>query len=67
VCLYDNTWLCFREDVDVLKEGEIDKVKQYRALCWTQDPITDDQLVDLSGIKVTGTTPAVLQPNDLDL
>jgi len=67
VCLYDNTWLCFREDVDVLKEGEIDKVKQYRALCWTQDPITDDQLMDLSGIKVTGTTPAVLQPNDLDL
>jgi hypothetical protein len=41
-----------REETDILKQGEIDKVKRYSALCWSKLPVTDEQLATLSNIKV---------------
>lgn len=35
-----------------MKEGEIDKVKKYSALCWSKQPVTDEHLTELSNIKV---------------
>ncbi|XP_052270788.1 tRNA pseudouridine synthase Pus10-like isoform X2 [Dreissena polymorpha] len=40
-----------KEETDILKQGEIDKVKLYRALCWTNQPISDQQLDQLSILK----------------
>ncbi|XP_053388289.1 tRNA pseudouridine synthase Pus10-like [Mercenaria mercenaria] len=40
-----------KEDTDILKEGEIDKVKKYSALCWSKLPVTDEHLNTLSSIK----------------
>ncbi|XP_060568856.1 tRNA pseudouridine synthase Pus10-like [Ruditapes philippinarum] len=40
-----------KEETDILKQGEIDKVKRYSALCWSKLPVTDEQLATLSNIK----------------
>ncbi|KAL4238436.1 putative tRNA pseudouridine synthase Pus10 [Mactra antiquata] len=40
-----------KDDTNILKEGEIDKVKKYRALCWCKEPVTDEQLHKLSSLK----------------
>ncbi|XP_014768473.1 tRNA pseudouridine synthase Pus10 [Octopus bimaculoides] len=40
-----------REEIGNLKEGEIDKTKSYSALCWSQKPLTEEQLSALSTYK----------------
>lgn len=40
-----------RGDVERLKDGEIFKVKDYTALCWSQGVVTDDKLKSLNETK----------------
>jgi tRNA pseudouridine synthase 10 len=40
-----------KDDTTVLKEGEEEKRKRYVALCWSRDPVTDNQLSALESIK----------------
>ena len=42
----------FREETDKLKEGEIDKIKNYSALCWSKSTLSTEQLNKLTELKV---------------
>ncbi|KAK3581423.1 hypothetical protein CHS0354_016285 [Potamilus streckersoni] len=49
-----------KEDTLVLKEGETEKIKSYLAVCWTEDPVPDEKLEQLSQIqdlKIQQNTP----------
>ena len=43
---------CFREETEKLKEGEIDKIKNYSAMCWSKSPLSTEQLNKLTEMKV---------------
>ncbi|XP_048732114.2 tRNA pseudouridine synthase Pus10-like [Ostrea edulis] len=38
-------------DVNKLKEGEIEKTKTYFALCWSKEPLSQEQLTKLNDVK----------------
>ncbi|WAR18749.1 PUS10-like protein [Mya arenaria] len=40
-----------KEETEVLKQGEIDKVKWYRALCWSEQPVSQQHLDTLNSTK----------------
>ena len=54
VLSYCGSYFCcgFREETEKLKEGEIDKIKNYSALCWSKTPLSAEQLYKLTEMKV---------------
>ena len=40
-----------KDETSILKQGEEDKQKRYVAICWSRDPITDEQITELAAIK----------------
>lgn len=51
-----NFYLLNRNDINKLKEGEIEKTKTYSALCWSKEPLSQEQLQKLQEVKVMETT-----------
>jgi len=40
-----------KDETSILKQGEEDKQKRYVAVCWSRNPITDEQMSELAAIK----------------
>lgn len=40
-----------KNDINKLKEGEIEKTKTYSALCWSKEPLSQEQLQKLQEVK----------------
>lgn len=52
--------IVLREETEKLKEGEIDKIKNYSALCWSKSPFSTEQLnklADMKDLKLLQKTP----------
>ena len=43
--------LVSKADSVVLKNGEEEKTKRYVALCWSRNPLTEEQIVHLNSVK----------------
>jgi tRNA U54 and U55 pseudouridine synthase Pus10 len=48
-----------RNDVNKLKEGEIEKTKTYLALCWSKEPLSQEQFNKLNDMKVVKTVEGI--------